>query len=66
MNNQRPVTIFDPIHDSVREALEQRYTPAMCYDRLSDLLQAARVFYDEAMYPIRGYLESEWPCMLLD
>ncbi|KAF8238902.1 inositol polyphosphate phosphatase [Tricholoma matsutake] len=24
MNNQRPVTIFDPIHDSVREALEQR------------------------------------------
>jgi hypothetical protein len=26
MNNQRPVTIFDPIHDSVREVLEQRYS----------------------------------------
>ena len=25
MNNQRPVTIFDPIHDSVREVLAQRY-----------------------------------------
>jgi hypothetical protein len=24
MNNQRPVTIFDPIHDSVREVLEKR------------------------------------------
>ena len=25
LNNQRPVSIFDPIHDSVRAALEQRY-----------------------------------------
>ncbi|KAK2466082.1 hypothetical protein APHAL10511_001724 [Amanita phalloides] len=24
LNNQKPVTIFDPIHDSVRDALEQR------------------------------------------
>ncbi|KAG6880181.1 hypothetical protein C0992_004633 [Termitomyces sp. T32_za158] len=24
LSNQRPVTIFDPVHDSVRAALEQR------------------------------------------
>jgi hypothetical protein len=41
MNNQRPVTIFDPIHDSVREVLEQRWAFVKFCDLPSDIVQVA-------------------------
>ena len=63
LSTQRQVTIFDPIHDSVRAVLESRYAdraPKCTCSWLNVFMQTIRVFDHKAMHDICRHLEFEW------
>ena len=67
LSTQKPVTIYDPIHDTVTSALLQRCAQTDNRRRhLSDkwiffsLDQSIRIFYNETGNNFRWNVESEW------
>ncbi|TFY81149.1 hypothetical protein EWM64_g2863 [Hericium alpestre] len=61
LSNQKQVSIFDPIHDSVRAVLEQRCVQKCTWlsMRSSIHVQIAGIFLDEAMQSLRGHMEPQ-------
>ena len=60
MSNQKPVTIYDPIHDSVRAALESRWLTINQYHAILLNLheQIIRIFHYQKVCHFYGHMES--------